>query len=150
MSKYLKLFSAFNLLLFFLVCAQNTSGQGNTGKSRYLEAIKSSSAYAELLLRKTELDSEAESLLASYTEDYPKVKESRYELGLIQRDFEKILMQTDTSKLTLALGKLLVRRAELNTTLWVLQSRYGANHPEVKRAVRKVASFDNAVKEIMP
>lgn len=114
------------------------------------QAIKSSSAYAEILLRKTELDSEVESLLESYTEDFPKLKESRYELGLIQKDLDKILAQTDVSKLTLALGKMLVRRATLNTNLWALQTKYGAEHPEVKRAKRKVLSFDNAVKEIMP
>lgn len=114
------------------------------------QAVKSSPAYAEVLLRKTELDSEVESLLESYTEDFPKLKESRYELSLIQKDLDKVLTQTDVSKLTLALGKLLVRRAELNTDLWALQTKYGTEHPEVKRAKRKVLSFDNAVKEIMP
>lgn len=114
------------------------------------QAIKSSPAYAEVLLRKTEVESTVDSLSDSYTADFPKVKESRYELGLIQKDLDKILAQTDATKLTLALGKLLVRRAELNTDLWALQNKYDANHPEVKRAARKVLSFDNAVKEIMP
>lgn len=112
--------------------------------------VKSSAAYAEVLLRKAELQSEVESLLESYTEEFPKVKESRYELGLLQKDFDKLLTQTDISKLTSALGKLLVRRAELNTDLWVLQTRFGAEHPEVKRARRKAEIFDSAVKEIMP
>lgn len=119
-------------------------------KTSLNQNIKSSAAYAEILLRKTELDSEVESLSESYTEDFPKLKESRYELSLVQKDLEKLLSQTDDSKLTLALGKLLVRRATLNTDLWALQNKYDANNPEVKRAKRKVLSFDNAVKEIMP
>jgi uncharacterized protein involved in exopolysaccharide biosynthesis len=125
---------------------------GQTAKSgqRPPAAAKSSPAYAEVLLRKVELQAEVESLLETYTEDFPKVKEQRYELGLIQKDIEKLLNQTDTSKLTQALGKLLVRRAELNTNLWVLQNRLGAEHPEVKRARRKVEGFDAAVTEIMP
>lgn len=114
--------------------------------------IKSTPAYAEVLLRKTELESVLEDLLVSYTEDFPKVKETRYELSLIQRDLTKILSQTeaDSTKLTLALGKLLVRRAALETDLWSLQSKYGDAHPDVKRARRRVSSFDKAIGEILP
>lgn len=112
--------------------------------------MKSSAAYAELLLRRVELQSEVESLLESYTENFPKVRESRYELSLLQKDFDKLLTQTNSAKLTQALGKLLIKRAEVNTDLWVLQSRLSAEHPDVKRARRKAEIFDSAIKEIMP
>lgn len=149
MRNFFRIFSVLSLIIFALICSQNVAGQTAAGKAR-AESVKFSPAYAEVLLRRAELQSEIESLLESYTEDYPKVKESRYELGLLQKDFDKLLAQTDVSKLTQALGKLIVRRAELNTTLWALQSRLGAEHPEVKRARRKAEFFDNAVKEIMP
>lgn len=139
----------FFLTAFFLTFNLTIFAQQKPSNA-YSRQIKSSAAYAEILLRKAELQSEVESFLESYTEDFPKVKESRYELGLIQKDADKLLAQTDVSKLTQALGKLLVRRAELSTDLWTLQNRLGADHPEVKRARRKVESFDNAVKEIMP
>jgi len=113
-------------------------------------AVKSSAAYAEVLLRKTDLEATLEDLLVSYNDDYPKIKETRYELGLIGQDIEKILAVSETSKLTLALGKLIVRRAELETDLWALQSRYSNEHPEVKRARRKADTFDKSVKEILP
>jgi uncharacterized protein involved in exopolysaccharide biosynthesis len=89
-------------------------------------------------------------LLTSYTEDFPKIKESKFELILIQKELQTLLAQTDASKLSLALGKLMVRRASLSTDVWVLQTKYGDDHPEVKRAKRKVLSFDNAIKEILP
>lgn len=135
--------AAILLMLGLSVFAQQKPSNAN-------QQIKSSAAYAEVLLRKAELQAEIESLLESYTEEFPKVKESRYEFGLLQKDIEKLSAQTDVSKLTQALGKLIVRRAELNTNLWVLQNRLGAEHPEVKRAQRKAAGFDSAVKEIMP
>jgi hypothetical protein len=129
------------------VCnAQKSASSANSSS----QSVKSSPAFAEVLLRETELESEVESLLASYTEDFPKVRESRYELSLIQKDLQKILIQTDTSKLTLALGKLIVRRAELGTNVWILQSKYGDEHPEVKRAKKKLLFFNNAIKEILP
>lgn len=115
-------------------------------------SAKSSPAYAELLLRQTELESDLESLLVSYTEEFPKVKENRYELSLIKRDMAKILglNQAESGKLTLALGKLMVRRAEVETDLWAKQNQYGDDHPEVKRAKKKVEVFNRAIREILP
>ena len=112
--------------------------------------VKSTPAYAELLLRKVELESEIESLLESYTEEFPKVRSAKYELELTKKDLIRLLNENDSSKLTLALGKLLVRKNQLETEFWTLQNQYNKEHPEVKRAQRKVLSFQNAVKEILP
>jgi hypothetical protein len=56
----------------------------------------------------------------------------------------------EISKLTLALGNLLVRRAEFETDLWTLRQQYSDEQAEVKRVSRKLAVFDKAVKEILP
>lgn len=115
-------------------------------------AIKSSSAYAEVILRKTELESQLEDFLIAYTEDFPKVKETRYELSLIEKNIAKLLSMSnsDLPRLTLALGKLMVRKAELETGLWSLRARFGVDHPDVKRAQRRVSSFEKAVGDILP
>ena len=143
------MFRLLSLLLLILTFGAFVFAQ-QTAKPANIQAVKSSPAYAEILLRKTELESDVESLLTSYTEDFPKIKESRFELNLIQKDLQTLLTQTDASKLSLALGKLMTRRAELATNLWNLQRQYGDDHPEVKRAKKKVLSFDNAIKEILP
>ena len=138
------LISTLTLLLSLASFAQQSPKTSN------IQAVKSSPAYAEILLRKTELESDVESLLTTYTEDFPKIKESKFELSVIQKDLQTLLAQTDASKLSLALGKLMVRRAALSTDVWDLQTKYGDDHPDVKRAKRKVSSFDNAIKEILP
>ncbi len=142
MKKY-KIILTFLLLVFSsqLALAQKAEDKKQT--------IKSSPAYAELLLRKVELESEVEGLLVTYKEDYPKVKEANHELGLIQKDLEKLLTQTDAGKLSLALGKLMVRKNELETDYWALQTRLGDEHPDVKRAKKRILSFENAIKEIL-
>lgn len=116
------------------------------------QAVKSSSAYAELLLRKTERESELEEFLLDYTEEFPKVKEIKFELGSIQKEMDKILSvnAADAGKLTLALGKLLVRKTEIETDLWNVKQQYNDDHPEVKRAKRKIEVFEKAIKEILP
>lgn len=113
-------------------------------------AAKSSAAYAEVLLRKTELTAELEELLISYTEEFPKVKNLRYEISLLQKDLDKLSAVTDVSRLSTALGKLIVRRTELQVDVWVLQKQYSDEHPDVKRAKRKVEIYEQAIKEILP
>lgn len=149
----------FNKIIPFLlaVCLFSFNGYGQTTvKPKTTSAIqpvsnqvKSSPAYAEILLRKVELESDLESLLVSYKDDFPKVKEVKYELSLINKDLQILLGQSDASKLTLALGKLMVRKDELETDFWALQAKYGDEHPDVKRAKRKALSFQTAIKEIL-
>jgi len=112
---------------------------------------RSSAAYAEVLLRKTELQADLESLVSQYTEDYPKVKQARYELEMISKDAGLLLAvkPSDATKLTMALGKMIVRKVELQRELWTLQQQLGDAHPDVKRAKRKVEIYENAIKEIL-
>jgi len=114
------------------------------------QAIKSSPAYAELVLRRTEVESNVESLLTTYTEEYPKLKESRYELELLNADMKRLQQEKDASRLTLALGKMMVRKNELLTDLWVLRSRFKDDHPDVKRALRRVDIFTRGISELLP
>ena len=129
------------LSLFSFVCFAQNNGKNKTAQTlprTASQAIKSTPAYSEVLLRKTERESELEEFLLDYTEEFPKVKEIRFELGLIQKEMDKILAvnAAEAGKLTLALGKLLVRKTELETDLWNMRRHYNDDHPEVKRAKR--------------
>jgi predicted nuclease with TOPRIM domain len=116
-----------------------------------LPSARTSPAYAEVLLRKTELLSEVESMLVEYTEEYPKVTELRYEIGLLQKELDRLLAANvpDASRLSAALGKLMVRKCELDTNLWALQKEFNERHPDVKRAKRKSEIFEAAINDIL-
>ena len=79
--------------------------------------VRSSPAYAEILLKRTELQASLESIVEDYTDDYPKVLELKHTLGLVQKESARLaaVKASDVSKLTLALGKLVVRKVELET-----------------------------------
>jgi len=111
----------------------------------------SSPAYAELVLKRTELRSELESLILDYTEEFPRIKELKFILALFDRDIGRInrVKPEDSSKLTLALGKLMLRRIELETELVNLQKNYKDEHPDVKRAKRKVEIYESAISDIL-
>lgn len=146
----------FVFLSFAGFCQAQTVGKVSTSKTLPTvstnQTAKSSPAYAEILLQKTELESQLEDLAADYTDDFPKVKELRFQLGLLQKETDKLLAlsSADANKLTLALGKLIVRKVELETGLWLLQAQYKDDYPEVKRAKRKLAVFEKAIREILP
>lgn len=138
-------------LLGSSVCSAQTNDTGKAAKLT-AQAVKSSPAYAEVLLRKSEVAAELEEMLTSYTEEFPKVKKARFESELLQKELTRLLAvnNSEIPKLTQALGKLLVRKAELEADLWDTQRSYGGEHPTVKRAKRKFEIFEQAVKEIFP
>ena len=115
------------------------------------QSLKTSPAYAEVMLRKTELLSELESLLVEYTEEFPKVKEKRVEAGLLQKELERLLAANapEASRLSSALGKLMVRKCEIATDLWSLQQQYNDQHSDVRRARRKLDIFEAAISDIL-
>lgn len=119
--------------------------------SQTADAVRGSSAYAEVLLKKTEFESELESLSLDYTAEFPRVKELKYSLSILQRDMDKILATKtgDAGRLTQALGKLIGRRVDLETDLWKLVELYKEDHPDVKRAKRRVEIYDRAIKQII-
>lgn len=113
--------------------------------------IRSSAAYSEVLLRKTQLQADLEAYLGDYTELHPKILDLRAELAAINKSLERIyaVKPTETGKLTLALGKLLVEQATLQMDLARLQRSYNNEHVEVKRAKRKLEIFENSINEIL-
>ena len=129
------------------ICAAVAEGQAKAPA----DAIRSSAAYVEVLVKRTEVQAELEVLLAEYTDDFPKVAESRYAVELLDRERTRLLglKPADAGKLTAALGRLIVRKVELEVELWILRKTLQDAHPDVKRAKRKVDIYESAVREIL-
>lgn len=113
--------------------------------------IRSSPAYSEILLRKTELLADLEAFSADYTEENPKMIDLRAELASLNKLLEKVfgVKPSETGKLTLALGKLIVKKAALEVELVRLMRRNNKDHPEVKRATRRLEIYDAAINEVL-
>lgn len=137
-------------LIFISVCCALSMAQ-TKAKVSVVNPIRSTPAFAELILLKTEVESRLEELLLDYKEEYPEVKKNRVELEFINKEFNKMLKldATQTPKLTLALGKLLVRKIELQSDLSTLLENYKEDNPEVLRAKKKLEIFERAIAEIM-
>ena len=116
------------------------------------KAIKSSPAYATLILKRTNVRAELEEMLVTYTEDFPKVVDARHEIDLINYQLSRLLdtKVTDSCKLSDSLGKLMLQRTEIEMLIWNLKKKYNDEHPEVKRAKKKLEIFEKAIAEILP
>ncbi|MBX3293909.1 MAG: hypothetical protein KF881_13555 [Acidobacteria bacterium] len=127
------------------------SAAGADAQSTEPGPIKSSPAYAEILLRKTELTAEIAAVAPDYTDTNPRILDLRNELAAIDRLLLRVFAvpPADTARLTQALGKLILKQAALEADLARLSRAYAAEHPEVKRAKRRLDAFDAAVKEIL-
>jgi len=150
----LKLMLIFSIALGFAVSAnaQNkTKPEPVKPKAVLAEQIRASAAYAELIMVRTELESNIESLLIDHTESFPKIIEDRYHLAMIDIALNRVaaVKPAEAGKLTLALGKMLVRSAELETDLWGLKLIYTDGHQEVKLAAKKLAIYEAAIKDIL-
>ena len=146
----MKPFAIISLVLFVGLSLANAQAPAKA-KAPDNQAVRSSPAFAEVIFRRAELEAELESQLMEFTEEYPKVKSDRYSLALLQKQIDILLAirPADASKLTLALGKLMVKKVEFDTDLWSLQQGLADGHPDVKRAKRKVEIFDKAIKDIL-
>lgn len=142
---------AATLLASFTAASAQNGGTPIKNVSEYPEHVRSSPAFAEVVLRTAVLEAELEELLVRYTNEFPKVAEMRFELGELELAIGRLLEvpEDKASKLTLALGKMLVQRAEYATELDSLKRKYEASHPEVKRAAKKLEIFDKAVRKIL-
>lgn len=112
---------------------------------------RQSAAFAELRLRKAELEAAAESLAETYTDEFPKLAEIRFAVGAVDREIGRLAAVKSSSPaiLSSALGKLMIRKAELETEKWALLRNLASEHPDVKRMNRRIEIFESAIREIL-
>jgi uncharacterized protein involved in exopolysaccharide biosynthesis len=149
-----KIYTFLLALLMLMASAVAAFGQQKAqpeGSIETINSIKGSPAYAEVLLRQTELQADLESFVADYTEENPKVVDARLEFRLLTKAMDRLfaVRPSELSKLSLALGRLLVREAELEVELARQMRKYAADQSEVKRLKRKVEIYSASIKEIL-
>jgi hypothetical protein len=142
-------------LLFISTAAFSQTGSSKTGAAKSVPpgagSIKTSAAYIELVIHKADIDAELVDLLVEYTEEYPKVKQLKWEAGLVQAELENLL-KVDSSvlpKLTESFAKLLLQKIKMQVDLAEVRSAHKDDHPDVQRAMRRVEIYDKAIKELL-
>lgn len=145
-------FQCLAFVLIFLASAVCVASQKpSVNSDPTFQNVRSTPAYAEVLLRTTQMTAELEALLVDYTEDYPRIKDLRMELSILKEETDRLnsVKPSETGRLTLALGKLIIGKVEHAVSLKRLQGSFQDNHPNVKREKKQVEVFEAAIKEIL-
>lgn len=139
------------IVLAILILSAPLAAQVKTDALASKSFVKSTAAYTEVLLRRTELEAELEELLVSYTREFPAVRSVQLQIDLLNTELMKLfeVKTEEKEKLTSALGRLIVRKVELEKDLANLKRQYGEEHPNVKKAERKVLVFESAIKDVL-
>lgn len=112
--------------------------------------IRASAAFSVVVLRKTEIEADLVSFVEDYTEENPRVVDARFELASINKEIDRMftIPPSETQRLTESTGKLILRKAELETEMNRLLRTYKPDHPQPKRLAKKIEIYQKALKQI--
>src|SRR4051812_6938086 len=98
--------------------------------------VRSSSSYAEGFLKKTQVEADLASIAGDYTETHPKLAELNDGLASLTKAIDRLnsVPAADASRLTEALGRLMVERSAVDAELSRLRRGYTDQSPQVQRA----------------
>ncbi|MFL6374181.1 MAG: hypothetical protein ACJ73D_05905 [Pyrinomonadaceae bacterium] len=138
-------------LLLFMIIAASAIGIFAQGSAADQAVIKGTPAYAEVLLRKTELLADLEAFTPDYTDANPKIVDLKAELASINKSLDRVLAvkPAQASRLTEALGRMMVKKAALEADLTRLSRQYNKDYPDVKRAQRRVDLYEASINDIL-
>ncbi|HEX8194575.1 MAG TPA: hypothetical protein VF571_00060 [Pyrinomonadaceae bacterium] len=113
--------------------------------------VKTSPAYAELVMKRTEVAADLEVLLPDYTEESPEVREKRLSLQILDAALKRLETVTLEQYLALtpAVGKMLARKLEAEAELKILSEIYTDEHPAVKKSKIRFKVFDAELKRLL-
>ncbi len=113
--------------------------------------VAASAAYAEIALRYVEVSAEIEAMLEDYTESHPSVVTARLVWASLVSDNLRLrnVKSEEAGKLSAALGRIIVRKADLLAEYKSLERQYPADNPEVRRAKKRYEYFATVVDEIL-
>ena len=116
-----------------------------------LNAPETTPAYAVLVLRKAKVEAELSQLSEELTNEHPSLDSKRFELRAIKREMVKMrLVETSrASKLSSAVGNLILSKVGLEIELNDLRARLTPQHPDVTKKRSELAALEREIKNIL-
>ena len=116
-----------------------------------LSAPETTPAYAVLVLRKAKIEAELSQLTEELTNEHPTLESKRFELRAIKREMAK-MRAVDTSrasKLSSAVGNLILSKVGLVVELNDLLARLTPQHPAVTKKRSELAALEREIENIV-
>ena len=116
-----------------------------------LSAAETTPAYAELVLRKAKVEAELSELSKNLTNQHPSLDTKRFELRAIKREMAKMraVETSRESKLSGAVGKLILSKVALEVELNDLLVQLKPQHPDVTKKRSELAALQREIENIL-
>jgi uncharacterized protein involved in exopolysaccharide biosynthesis len=116
-----------------------------------LSAPETTPAYGVLVLRKAKVEAEFSELSEKLTNEHPTLDSKRFELRAIRREMAKMraVETTDVSKLSNAVGNLILSKVALEVELNDLLVQLKPQHPDVTKKSVELAALEREIENLL-
>lgn len=113
--------------------------------------IAETGAFAEVYAAKVEAEADLKVLTMEYPEGTQQVLEKKFERDLLNRQIRwlEALPSSSYSKMTTALGRLLVRKTQAEAAVKTLSENYADQHPALKKAQMRIEIFNSEIQKLL-
>ena len=113
--------------------------------------VADTAAYAEVYAARVEAEADLKVLSMDLTEETVQVREKKLERDLLAREIRwlEALPSNSHDKMTLALGRLLVRKTQSEVSLKMLSENYADDFPAVKKARTRIGVYNGEVQKLL-
>lgn len=114
-------------------------------------SVQTTLAYAEVFAQKVEAEAELKVLMIDMTDDAPQVREKKLRRDFLQREIEWLekLPAALHPKMTLALGKIIVRKVQAEVDQKMFAENYADEHPLIKKARARFAVYKDEIDKLL-
>ncbi len=116
-----------------------------------LSAPETTPAYAVLVLRKAKVEAELSELSEELTNKHPSLEGKRFELRSIRREMAKMraIETSHVSKLSTAVGNLILSKVALEVELNDLLVRLKPQHPDVRKKKIELGALAREIENVL-
>lgn len=116
-----------------------------------LSGPETTPAYGVLIVRKSVVESELAELSEKVTNEHPRLESMRFELRALRREMTKMraVETSDESKLSSAVGNLILSRVALEVELNDLLVSLKPQHPEVTKKRVELAVIEREIDNVL-
>ena len=113
--------------------------------------VADTAAYAEVYAARVEAEADLKVLNMDLTEESVQVREKKLERDLLAREIRwlEALPSTSHNKMSMALGRLLVRKTQAEVNLKMLSQNYAEDFPAVKKAHTRIGIYNDEVQKLL-
>lgn len=116
-----------------------------------VQDVKATPAFGVFILKRAALNAELVAQQAMFTSQHQDVQRTRYEIGLLNNEIERILVNSGSqiSNLSTVYGDVVLRKIELQVEEHQLRCQVTATHPDLRKKRIEIAALQQEIDDLL-